>query len=248
MASIRLRHAGVSFPLYSDSALSLRSWMFRHVLRRRMPDVLPRTAVALRDLSLEFNDGDRVGLLGLNGAGKSTLLRLLAGIYAPESGTVERDGGVSTLFDLYLGMDEEASGYENIYIAGALLGLHRAQIRDLVPDVEQFTELGQNLHRPVKGYSAGMRVRLAFAIATSLHSDIMLIDEIIGVGDGRFLKRAKTRLAERIYSSKIMVLASHDQSVLRDFCNRGLVLDQGSVACYSGVDEAIDFYNQRLLA
>ena len=244
MAEILVDKASVRFPVYLDSSVSIRRWFLERLIPGRQNRALPVAVDALTEISATFNDGDRVGLIGLNGAGKSTLLRLLAGIFEPSSGTISRSGRISTLFDLYLGMDDEASGYENVYIAGTILGLSRQEIRQLIPDVERFTELGDALLRALKTYSTGMRVRLAFAIATSTHSEILLIDEIIGVGDMRFLKRACQRIAERISNTKIMVLASHAEFVLLDFCTTGIVLDQGRIICHAPIADAIRFYNE----
>ena len=154
---------------------------------------------------------------------------------------------MGTLFDLYLGMDDEAPGLENIFIAGTILGLTAKKIKTATPDIIEFAQLGDAIYRPLKTYSTGMRVRLAFAIASSIHSEIMLIDEIIGVGDTKFLKKASKRIVSIVSKAKILVLASHAEFVLRDFCTTGLVLDEGDIIFNGSIEDAIVFYNKRNL-
>lgn len=244
MASIKLRQVSVHFPLYGDSRLYLHLAAMNWFVGNRVKPA-PKTVTGLNNITLDIRDGDRIGLIGLNGAGKSTLLRLLAGIYQPTSGTIQRTGQVGTLFDLYLGMDEEAPGIENIFIAGTIMGLTVRQIKAATPEIIRFSRLKEALYRPLKTYSTGMRVRLAFAIATSVYSEILLIDEIIGVGDIQFLKRASQRIVDIVSNTKVFVLASHAEFVLTDFCTTGIVLEAGDLIFSGPIDEAIGFYNQR---
>lgn len=197
----------------------------------------------LSDINLDLKEGTRLGLIGPNGAGKSSLLRLMAGVFEPTKGIVHRSGVTLTLFDLHYGMDDEASGYKNLEIAGALLGIKRQDIEALVPEVEEFSELGDALERPLKSYSSGMRMRLAFTLVTSLQADNLLIDEIIGVGDAAFLNKARSRLADKIDRSKVLVLASHADSVLSDFCTTGVVMSKGRIVYHDKIDDALNYYN-----
>ncbi len=245
MASYQLDNVSVSFPSFSTEAISLRNYLLKAFSTRYRANYA--TNYALNGVSVEINDGDRVGLIGLNGAGKSSFLRLLAGIYQPNTGTVKVEGSVSTLLDLNLGMDEEATGYENIEIVASLFGYNRQQIEEITPEIEEFTELGEHLNKPIKAYSSGMRVRLAFALATCQHSEIMLIDEIIGVGDAAFLAKAAERMIGRIDKSKILVLASHSEKMLTDFCNKGLIFNKGKIVKALPIAEAIDFYNNEIV-
>ena len=153
-------------------------------------------------------------------------------------------GRVGTLFDLSLGMDEEATGYENVYISGTLLGFGVDEIKKIIPDIEAFTELGEALYRPVKTYSSGMRVRLAFSLVTATQADIMLIDEIVGVGDMRFLEKASERVKAMCSRTKVLFLASHAEFVLRDFCTEGLVFHEGHIVKRAPIGEAIAYYNE----
>lgn len=149
------------------------------------------------------------------------------------------------MFDLSYGMDEEANGFENIDIVSVVLGISRFDLDRIKNDVAEFSELGEALHRPIKTYSAGMRVRLAFGLLSSMSAEILLIDEIIGVGDASFMKKASARISKQIQEAKIFVLASHAESVLRDFCTTGLVMSEGKAVFHGPIEDALKFYNSR---
>lgn len=200
----------------------------------------------LTDISLDLTPGTRLGLLGPNGAGKSSLLRLLAGIYTPTSGQIISEGKTVTLFDLQFGMDEEASGYKNLEIAGALLGISKAEVRRITPEIEAFSELGEALHRPIKSYSDGMRVRLAFSLVTHVKADNFLIDEIIGVGDAAFLEKAQARMRVSMDRAQVLVLASHANQVLEEFCTTGVIVVDGRILYHGPISEAIREYQHFL--
>jgi len=201
------------------------------------------TVCILDGVNLDLPDGTRLGLLGRNGAGKSTLLRVMARVFEPTSGSVVCSGRAVSLFDLHFGMDEEASGHANLQIAGALLGISGDQIEKLRADIVEFSELGDALNRPLKTYSSGMRVRLAFALVTSIEADNLLIDEIIGVGDAAFLDKARRRIQRQIQSSSVFVLASHSDAMLREFCTTGLVMEAGKIVFHGPIEDAISHYN-----
>lgn len=243
MASLRLTDAGLSYPLINDSAKSLRRAIAALLTGRGQADLAAIAVDALTGINLDLSDGARLGLIGPNGAGKSSLLRMMAGIYSPSSGSVAISGKTVSMFDLSYGMDEEATGHENLEIAGTMLGFSRADILAISDEIEEFSELGSALARPIKTYSAGMRMRLAFGLVSSIDADILLIDEIIGVGDAHFVKKASQRIADRIAKTKILVLASHAESVLKDFCTTGLVMNAGKVRFHGPIDEAIAVYN-----
>jgi lipopolysaccharide transport system ATP-binding protein len=242
MAILELDDVGLVYPLIEGSAISIRRKLLS-VMGIAQKGSAISYVTGLRNLSLKFERGERVGLIGRNGAGKSTFLRLLAGIYVPSSGTIKVEGEATTLFDLSLGMDDEATGYDNIYIAGYVLGFSKREIQSRISEIEVFTELGDALNRPIKTYSAGMRVRLAFALATTKASDILLVDEIIGVGDSQFLAKAQRRVKSLMRDESIFFLASHAEFMLNDFCERGLVFDSGRVVFDGPIDLAIAFYN-----
>jgi ABC-type polysaccharide/polyol phosphate transport system ATPase subunit len=176
---------------------------------------------------MTLSEGDRLGLIGHNGSGKSTLLKVIAGIYEPVEGRVSVEGRVTPLFDTMPGLDPEDNGYENIVTAGLLFGLSRDEIEKKIPDIEKFSELGEYLSLPVRTYSAGMVMRLGFALATSLDPGILLLDEAIGTGDARFVDRAIERMHQFIGRSRIVVLASHAAPLLHSICNKAALLHAG---------------------
>jgi ABC-type polysaccharide/polyol phosphate transport system ATPase subunit len=191
-----------------------------------------------------IEEGDFVGLVGHNGAGKSTLLRVLAGIYEPGQGTVAVDGRISPLFTSSPGMDIDDTGHENIFTCGLLLGMSREEIERKYADIENFSELGEYLDLPVRTYSSGMVLRLGFAIATAIEPEILLLDEGIGAGDTRFTARAADRIHSLVKRSRIMVLASHTGDLIRQLCNRVVLLHHGRVAKDGPVDEVLEYYRE----
>jgi len=241
MTYIRLKDVSLQFPLYGAS--SFREGIVKFIRPGTHSFAPPKSVLALNNITLDIKEGDRIGLIGLNGSGKSSFLRLTAGIYQPTQGIVHRQGSVATLFDLGLGMDDEATGYDNIKIAGATLGIKSCRAKELISDIEDFTELNDALARPIKTYSAGMRVRLAFSLITTFHREILLIDEIVGVGDAVFLEKASNRIKAQSKYSKILILASHAEFVLRDFCNKGLVFQEGKIVKFAPIEDAISHYN-----
>tara|TARA_Y100001968_G_C19451604_1_gene769043 strand:+ start:5946 stop:6758 length:813 start_codon:yes stop_codon:yes gene_type:complete len=200
---------------------------------------------ALNNINLSLKKGDRVGILGRNGAGKSTLLRVLAKVYKPNHGKINIHGTISSLFDVNLGMNIEATGLENIVNLAVMRGIAKKKALEMLEDVATFTQLGDFLHQPVRTYSTGMQMKLAFAVATGSAADIMLIDEIIGAGDSHFMERATKRLERRIELSSILVLTSHSNETIKRFCNKALVLHQGEVQFFGDVQEGIHFYEQQ---
>lgn len=184
---------------------------------------------AIDSLDLEIRDGDRIGLTGHNGSGKSTLLRVLSGIYKPSAGRIEIEGRVGTLLDPAAGMDMEATGYENIYLRGQLLGMSMREIKSKLDDIADFTELGDFLALPMKTYSAGMAARLAFAISTAPETDILLVDEGIGAGDADFQKKAEQRIQRLFEKTSIVLIASHSEELLARFCNRRIRMEHGQL-------------------
>ena len=197
MAKIELNNVGVDFVLYEMSARSFKKTAFRTAVGgfiSNKDDSSKTTIRALQDIFLSLKDGDRLALIGPNGAGKTTLLRVLAGIYYPTSGSISTEGNTVPLFDIGLGMDDEATGYENIMLRGLLMGLNRKEIEERVSEISDFSGLGDFLHLPVRTYSSGMSLRLLFSIATAVNSDILLMDEWIAVGDADFIERANERL------------------------------------------------------
>ena len=247
MARIDLHQASVQFPIYNARSRSLKSTIARHAVGATIGSRTKNDIVvvnALKNITLTLNPGDRVGIIGHNGAGKTTLLRVFSGAYVPTSGSAEVVGEVSALTDISMGMDPEASGYENIIMRAILLGMNYQQARALAPEVEQFTELGEYLDLPVRTYSTGMMLRLAFAVATSVEPEILIMDELIAVGDASFMEKATQRIKTLIAKANIFVLASHDEGTLKRFCNRAIWLNRGELAAEGPLDRVLADYNR----
>lgn len=230
MAQLTLQNAAVDFPIYGGRSLSLRHALASAATGGRIGSESGVTVVeALRDVSLDLRDGDRLGVVGHNGAGKSTLLRVLAGIYAPTRGSYSRQGTIASLIDPMLGIEPDATGYENIALRGVLMGISRREMARLTPDIAEFSGLGDYLDMPVRTYSTGMTMRLGFSIATAVRSDILLMDEWLSVGDAEFRQQAEERLRDIVANTGILVLASHSPELIQRECNQVLELSHGAV-------------------
>lgn len=231
MASVLLDSVTVDFPIYNSSSRSLKNTLVQVATGGRIGAREDGLIVirALEDITLTLASGDRLGIVGHNGSGKTTLLRVLSRVYHPVSGTVCIDGNVTALLNVSLGTDTEATGRENIRLRGAMLGIPRRKMDSIIDDVAEFTELGNFLDIPVRAYSSGMQLRLAFGIATALRPEILLLDEWLSVGDEAFRTKSELRLASMIESTKILVLASHSKELILDTCNRVLWLEHGKI-------------------
>jgi lipopolysaccharide transport system ATP-binding protein len=245
MPRIKIENVTVKFPIYQSASRSLRRTLLRSTVGGMFGEGEHSGQIevqALTNIDLEIRPGDRLALIGHNGAGKSTLLRVLAGVYAPCSGTLRVQGRVMPLFDIHMGFDEEATGYENIMLRGLLLGQSRARIKAQADEIAEFSGLGSFLDLPVRTYSTGMTLRLLFSIATSIESDIVLMDEWLVAGDQAFLAKADARLRNLIGRSQVLVLASHDGALLSSLCNRAVVLDAGRIIYEGSVIDALGCY------
>ena len=245
MASLELHNVRLDFPVYGVAARQMRTGLLRSVAYGSGDH---RTVVvsALSGITLRADTGDRIALLGGNGAGKTTLLKLMAGIYEPTSGLVTRRGRVRTLFDLGAGMEEDASGRDNIVIRARYMGASAARARALVDEVVAFAELGQFIDLPIRTYSAGMRLRLSFAISTAFEADILLIDEILGVGDAAFMAKATDRMNHVIAQAGLVVVATHSLGLTDAIARRGIVMSQGQVAFDGPYPKAVEAYLGRV--
>ena len=243
MACIEINNVSLTYPVYGANARSFKSTLINVATGGRLHKNSGSMVVeALKDVSFKLEKGDRLALLGHNGAGKSTLLKVLANIYEPTTGTVNVQGSTNCLFDIMMGMDHELNGYENIMIRGMILGLSKPDIRKIIPKVEEFSELGDFMKMPIKSYSAGMKVRLAFGIITNIHSEILLIDEIVNVGDANFIEKAKAQMKSLVYQSEFMVLSTHDTNIVKEFCNKAILLKEGRVKYFGTVKETLKRY------
>ncbi|KLU27756.1 sugar ABC transporter ATP-binding protein [Caballeronia mineralivorans PML1(12)] len=231
MAYIKSRGLSIEFPLNDVSNRSLKREAFSLVTGGKVGSS-PRhkvTIKALDNISFDLKPGDRLGLLGHNGSGKSTLLKALAGVYAPTSGSLESRGQITSLLDITLGMDMDATGFENIILRGLMLGHTPQKMKELTPEIAEFSELGEYLRLPARIYSSGMLVRLGFAISTAVPSDIVLMDEWLAVGDADFQKKANDKLKEMTERAAILVIASHMPSIIENICNRTICLEKGII-------------------
>ena len=244
MNLVELEDVGVDFVIYQGSARSIRKSVLHAGTGGLLShDAHHRTFVrALNGVSIALQQGDRLGLIGHNGSGKSTLLRVLAGVYEPTRGRVRVMGHTTPLFDIAHGFDFDATGYENIAIRAAYLGFLRRDIDALMGEIAEFTELGDYLDLPIRTYSAGMMLRLAFAVVTTVKSDVLLLDEWIAVGDAGFWEKAQQRALGFVSKSKVIIVASHSEDVIRRLCNKVLWLRQGEIARYGEVNEVMDTY------
>jgi ABC-type polysaccharide/polyol phosphate transport system ATPase subunit len=248
MASILLQNVSLDFPIFTSKSVSLR----HQLLRIGTGGLIAadsgghKVVTALKDISISLVDGDRVGLIGHNGSGKSTLMRLVSGIYRPTTGIAQLNGRVSTIFELGVGADQDLSGFENIYRIGVMMGLSNREIRNITPLVIEFTELGDFLELPIRTYSAGMAMRLYFAMALFSDPEILLIDEVFGAGDAAFQARAQDKLERQIFDSHIFMFASHSLDLLRKFCNRCIVMSHGTMVCFEETSKALDIYQDML--
>ncbi|MDR3294760.1 MAG: ABC transporter ATP-binding protein [Clostridiales Family XIII bacterium] len=185
---------------------------------------------AIRNVSLEVHDGDRLAIIGSNGAGKSSLLKVMSGIYPPSDGTLAVEGKISSLFELSTGFEQEQSGWKNIYLRGLMLGETPDGIRQKMNEIAEFSELGDYLNMPVKYYSSGMYVRLAFSVSTAITPDILLMDEVIAAGDASFLDKAKKRMRDLMKAAQIMVLVTHSMESAKSMCNKCIWFNRGEIA------------------
>jgi lipopolysaccharide transport system ATP-binding protein len=222
MATIKLHEVSVEIPVYSNHNRSIKNSFLKKFTKNK---VLPNSVMALNNITLDLKDGDRLGVMGPNGAGKSTLLRTLAGVYHPTSGSIEVKGRISSLIDINLGMDHEASGYENIRMRGIMMGLSLKQIKSMEEDIADFSGLSGFLHMPIRTYSSGMHMRLGFAVSTSIEADIILMDEWLSVGDSEFILKAEKRLENFIGRSSILIIASHSEDLIKKTTNQILLLE-----------------------
>jgi ABC-2 type transport system ATP-binding protein/lipopolysaccharide transport system ATP-binding protein len=240
-ASITLANVTVDFPIYSGGGRSLKKTLVAIGTGGRINQGGGgRISVeALKDISFSLDHGDRLGLIGHNGAGKTTLLRVMAGVYEPTVGLVRVRGRISTIFDFTLGLDFDATGYENIALQGMLLGLTKRAVALLAEEIGTFTDLGGYLDIPIRTYSAGMLARLAFAVATAIDPEVLLMDEWISAGDAEFFHRAEARLHALVERAGILVLASHSIDLIRRYCNKVLWLEHGRLKAIGETEEVL---------
>jgi lipopolysaccharide transport system ATP-binding protein len=244
MAHIEFKHVHVDIPIYNAKSRSMRNRLVQIATGGQLDADANGCVVvrALDNINFTFQDGDRIGLIGHNGAGKSTLLRVLSGVYAPTSGSVNIHGSIGSLIDLSLGIDPEFTGRENVYFRGRLLGISKAEITQKIDDIIEFSELGNFFDMPLRTYSSGMHLRLAFAVSTMLHPEILLMDEWLSVGDKNFMHKAQQRLKEVVDATNILVIASHSRDLILRTCNRVIWLNHGKIHMDDKPDAVVDAF------
>lgn len=239
---IKLENVGIRFNLSKEKVDSVKEYfikMIRHELKFN-------EFWALKEVSFSVNKGDRVGILGLNGAGKSTLMKVIAGVFKPTEGTVTKQGVIAPMIELGAGFDMQYTGAENIYLYGAVLGHSRKFMEEKFDEIVEFSELKDFIDVPLKNYSSGMKARLGFAIATIVKPDILILDEVLSVGDAKFRKKSEKKIMEMMDTGITVLFVSHNINQVRDICNKALILDHGKVVKYSDVDEAIELYEKMI--
>lgn len=244
MNTIYLKEISIDFPIFNSQKLSLRNAIvdklggFLEKKRNETPVVR-----ALHDISFEAKPGDRIGLIGHNGSGKSTLLRTIAGIYPTTQGVLETKGTISTLFGTGVGINEEMTGYENLFLSTLIFCGNYGKAKASLPELAEFTGLGNYLNLPMRTYSDGMKVRIGFAAATNFVPDILLIDEVFGAGDKDFADKASNKIVELIHKSNTLLLASHSDELIKRFCNKAILMSKGQILEYGPVDKVLKAYN-----
>jgi lipopolysaccharide transport system ATP-binding protein len=246
MARLVLENVGLTFRVRRQVRLTLKEYLVGQMFRRSINPVMEVRALA--GVSLTVERGDRLGVVGHNGAGKSTLLKVLAGIYEPTHGRLVVDGQVSSLFDLVLGFELDATGWENIAYRSYLQGETPRSVKAKRQAIVEFSELGEFIHTPVRHYSAGMMLRLAFAIATSIEPQVLLVDEVLSVGDMAFQLKAQQRMRELMNRAHLIVMVSHDLDSLQKTCNRALWLERGRMVQEGPTDLVVKAYTSAMLA
>jgi ABC-type polysaccharide/polyol phosphate transport system ATPase subunit len=242
MSSIVINNLSIKFRLYHDRSPSLKDYIssfFKSQQKSGYSDFF-----AVKNISLSIKQGERVGIVGHNGAGKSTFLKALCRIYEPSDGRILVDGRIAPLLEIGAGFHPEFTGRENIYLNGAILGYSDELLKTLEPEVIAFAELEEFIDTPVKYYSTGMYLRLAFSLATAVHPEILVLDELFAGGDAAFVKKATERMTQMVDKANIMVLVSHDTNLLRTFCDRVIWLDHGQIKEDGESNLVIDRYIQ----
>lgn len=251
---IYVKNVSVEFPISAANYKSLKRELFKRVSEKiwtksnlNLTGRDKLTVTSLNGINLSINHDEKVGLIGLNGSGKTTLLRVLSQILTPVSGSIEICGSVSNLIDITSGLELHMSGRENIVLKGMYMGIPPEQMQQQVSDIENFCDLGPFFDLPLSTYSSGMMVRLAFAIATAVKFDILILDEWLSAGDMAFIERAEARLDRFVKSASILVLASHSADLVKNWCKRVIVLDKGEIVYDGPTENAFQFYNDLAL-
>ncbi|MCQ2964723.1 MAG: ABC transporter ATP-binding protein [archaeon] len=237
--AIELKNIGINFKITNDKIDNLKEYVIR-TLKRNKGDV--QVFHALKDISMKVHKGEKIGLIGYNGAGKSTLLKIISGVYDADEGTMKINGNIAPLLSLGAGFDKNYSGRENIFLNGAILGYNEKFLKEKYDEILEFSGLEDFINLPVKNYSAGMKAKLGFSVATLVDPEILIIDEVLGVGDITFKKKSREKLEELMDSGTTVILVSHSIEEIRKICDTAIWIDQGQVRDYGEVNEICDKY------
>ena len=243
MASIELKDVIVDFPIYNANSRSFKNTVLKATIGGKVDIYEQNINIrALDGIAFTLKDGDRLGLVGHNGAGKSTLLRLLGKVYIPCAGTARIEGSIGSLIAISLGIDQEATGRENIYIRGSLLGLKKQEIEQKIGQIIELCDLGSFIDLPIRTYSTGMQMRLAFAVSTMIRPDILIMDEWLSVGDESFRSKAESRMVDLVNNAQILIIASHSKELIKNTCNRVIWLEHGKIKMDGTPEDVLTAY------
>lgn len=237
--SIELKDVNLSFVVYDDQIDNLKEQIIRTIKRNKSK---ASTVHVLKDISFKIYQGEKVGIIGYNAAGKSTLLKLIVGIYKPDSGSVIANGNISPLLTLGAGFDNNFSGAKNIYLNGAILGYDREFIEERYDEIVEFADIGESINYPIRNYSSGMKAKLGFSIATIVDPDILIIDEILGVGDINFKRKSRDKMKSLMGGKTTVLLVSHSLGQIREICDKAIWIDNGRIREIGEVNEVCDHY------
>ena len=240
--AIVLKNVGMKFNLSKEKVDSLKDYLIKSIKRQ----VEYNEFWALKDISFEIEKGDRVGILGLNGAGKSTLLKVIAGVFKPTEGTVQKKGKIAPLLELGAGFDKQYTGRENIYLYGAVLGYSKKFIDEKYDEIVEFSELGEFIDVPVQNYSSGMRAGLGFSIATVVSPKILILDEVLSVGDAKFRKKSEKKVMSMFDSGVTVLFVSHSLAQVQRLCNKAMILDHGRLIAYGDIETIAPMYEEMI--
>lgn len=240
--AVRVDNVSMTFNLSAEKVDNFKEFIIKHLQGKMQYE----TFHALDGVSLDIKKGERVGILGLNGAGKSTLLKIIAGVMKPTEGTVEIQGDLVPLLELGAGFDKQYTGSENIYLYGAMLGYPKALIDEKYNEIVKFARLKKFMDIPIKNYSSGMRARLGFAIATIMEPDILILDEVLAVGDARFRRKCIRKLKKMFDKGTTVLFVSHSIEQIRKVCNRAILLEDGRVIADGDTDTVVDIYQKKI--
>lgn len=239
---IRLEHVGMRFNLSKEKVDSVKEYVIK-LLKR---DLHFNEFWALKDIDFSIYKGDRVGVLGLNGAGKSTLMKVVAGVFRPTEGSVTKKGVLAPMIELGAGFDKQYTGAENIFLYGAVLGHSRAFMEEKFDEIVEFSELKEFIDVPLKNYSSGMKARLGFSIATVVEPDILILDEVLSVGDAKFRKKSEKKITEMMDKGITVLFVSHNLDQVKRICNKAMILEKGRMKCYGDIEEVVPVYKEMI--